>query len=459
MFDLDEPQYTMRNRGLFFSALLMASLYASPSTAQGAGIELGELLKHTHRRSPTLRALRTQNPEAAAQLRRSWSFWRPNISASAAGQYTTAEAQFGLGDLAAGLAPPLGLDPVALQGAFPPPIDIQPAWSATVGVRVRQLIFDPQAFYGVSVAREGTRAAEASVVAAENDILFGVVRIALGLKSLDELEAAAVRAEEVAERRVDNARAQARAGTSTSLDVSRAETARLEAQRELEGVRAERARVRAELESLSGWEGRLPRVETADYRALLQGGSGALQRPRLKALSAQLGVSTRERRSAERRWLPTVFLQGDLSWATFASFADEQTVASAILGLELPLYDGGERFALTDGARAREVRASAELDAERLRLLAEEEQARASLAEARIQRDLAQAQLGTATTAVQQTEALFDAGVATSLDLRTADSERFSAEQLLAERTLALELADLELARAQGARWIVSEDS
>lgn len=421
-------------------------------------VTLETLLDHASRRSPVLTAERTALPEAEAGRRGAWSAWRPDLSAGGQGRWSSVEAELDLGDIVRGIAPALGVDPEPLLADFPPPTQIQPRWSAVGSVTLRQLVFDPSALYGPRIAAAGVDAAEAAVRAAERDVLFTLARLALGIESLDGIEEAAERALEVAERRLDEAGQRMEAGVATGLDVSRAKTAQMEAARELAAVQAQRARMLADLVALSGWEGELSAVDAGGLSRLLADGKGADTRPELARARAGIRGAEEALASAEYRWLPSVMLEGNVNWASFGGFADQQLTAGALVGIQIPLYDGGRRYADADKARAQLDRARASSEALLLNLRAEVKKAEATLSEAKAQLELARAQLETAEQAVQQTEQLTAEGMATSLDLRTADARRFAADRALTERKLALSLAELGLARARGASWMIEND-
>jgi outer membrane protein TolC len=418
-------------------------------------VSLDALVRHAAQHSPLLAAERAAIPEARSGARRAWSAWRPDLSADGRGQWSSVEAELDFADFVRGLAPALGVDPASVIGDLPPPTEIQPRWSAVGRLRVRQLVFDPRALHSVRIAAAGMDATEAAVEVAARDLWFTVARMTLGIESLDGLEAAAERALDVARRRVREAEVRIEAGIATPLDASRARTAEVEARSELEAVRAQRAQMLAELAALVGWAGELEAVVSTGLERLLVPGEGVDQRPEVDATRARVEVAKRRLASAEQQWLPSVSLEGAATYSTFEGFAGEKLVGSAFLGIQLPLYDGGRRYADADAARARLARARAQAEATRLQLRAEARSAEASRKEAQSQLALAEARLGTADDAVGQAERLYEEGLATSLDLREADARRFAAEQALTERRLALALAELELARARGARWAV----
>ena len=412
-------------------------------------IKVETLLESASEKSPLLRARRALADEAKGLRRGAWARWLPYMSARGEGRWNAVEAELDLRDIALGLAPALGIDPTDALDSLPPPTEIQPRWVAQGVLRIRQLIFDPRALYGPSIAAEGIEAQQAALEAARRDVLFSVLRLAVGLESLDALETAASRAVTVATKRARDARLRVEAGTAIPLDESRAIAARTEAESERQAIRAERVRFVADLKALSGWSGPLALRPVAEPTGLVDDGDGVESRPLLKQAAAVVRGAEGQVALTRRLWLPSIAAEGQASYASFGGFANEKLQGTAFVSIALPLFDAS-RYAEADVARANADRARASLAATRARLRAEEEKARASLGAARSRLELAHAQLDAAQATVDQVERRYREGEATSLDLQTADSERFGADRALAERKLAVTLAELELARALG---------
>lgn len=431
--------------GIALSAALSGST-ALAAPPEGS-LTIQRLLDHTLAHSPALAAQLSGVDVADGQLRQAWSAWKPNLAAQGEGRWNSVEAELDFGALFGGL----GID-TSGAGELGEPVVIQPRWAAQGAISVRQLIFDPSAFFAPRMAAESKRAAEAQAEEARRDVLFGVVRMALGLESLDALEAAAARAVKVAEDRADDARIQLEAGIATPLDLTRAETSRTEAETNRQQVIAERARVQAELRALTGWDAALTLTKVPQLQTLVEGVDGFEQRPKIAAARAQVAAADENASSTELLWLPSIALGGQVAYSSYAGFVGQNVTATAFVGVEIPLYDGGLRYGKDDVAEAQLSRARSGLEAELRNARAEVEKAQASLREAQARLELAQAQLRTANQAVEQTEQLVEGGLATSLDQQTADGQRFGADRTLAERELALALAQLTLLRAQGGR-------
>lgn len=442
------------------NTLILGLVLAPASAFGGEAPSLEALLAHARAHSPVIQAERAAVDRAEGGRRQAWSVWRPQLSASGEARWFSVEAELDFADVVQGLAPGLGIDPTPFLADLPPPTQIQPHWSAVGVLRLRQLVYDPRAWHGPALAEAGARRAEAALAQTERDVLFGVIRIVLGLESLAALDAAAARAVDVAQQRAAEAKTLVEAGAATPLDVSRAETARIEAESQRATLAAEQARLLAELRALAGWDEPLAvapqRVEPA---RLMPPGSGPADRPELAARRAEVEAAERQLRATGQRWLPTVVAEGQVSYASFGGFADERLQATAFLGLQLPLYDGGARYADADVSRADVARARAGLEAQRRTLDADAVRAEAAVTAARARLELARAQLETAAATVQQVELQAREGLATSLDLQSADAQRFAADRNLAEQTLALSLSELELSRAFGGRVVTQESS
>ena len=436
------------------AAGLCAALLALPSLVHGSEpsrITIESLLTTAVERSPLLNAERAAVDRAHGISRQAWSAWVPRVTAAGEGRWNAVEAELDFRDLVLGLAPALGIDPTDSLDSLPPSTEIQPRWVAQGVLGIRQLIFDPRAFYSPAIAAAGVEARGSALEAAHRDVLFGVLRMAVGLESLDALEAAAARAVAVADTRARDAKLRVEAGTAIPLDESRARAARTEAESQRQSIRAERARLTAELKALSGWQGPLAIQPIEAPTRLVAAGAGAKTRPLWREAEATVRGADDAAKLTRRLWLPSVAVEGQASYASFGGFANERLQATAFVSIVLPIFDAS-RYAEADVARADADRARASLAATEARLIAEEEKARAALDAARARLSLAHAQLETARATVAQVERRYREGEATSLDLQTADTERFSADRGLVERELAVFLAELQLARAVGGR-------
>ena len=451
-----DPPATCRSR--IALALALTVLPSSALAAEIPKITVERLLANAVDHSPLLRARRASVDEAFGFSRQARSAWLPQLTLVGEGRWNAVEADLDLRDIVLGLAPALGIDPTGALDSLPPPTEIQPRWVAQGVLRLRQLIFDPRAFFGPSIAAAGVEARRAAVDAARRDVLFSVLRLAVGLESLDALETAAARAVTVASERAREARVRVEAGTAIPLDESRAIAAQTEAESERQAIRAERVRLTADLKALSGWSGPLALEPIRQVGRLVEAGAGAESRPTLSEAAAAVRRADQQAKLSARLWLPSVAAEGQASYASFGGFANEKLQGTAFVSIVLPLFDPS-RYAEADIARAGAERARANLAATRARLIAEEQKARASLSAARARLDLAHAQLQAARATVDQVERRYREGEATSLDLQTADAERFGADRALAERKLAVTLADLQLARALGGQIHLSASS
>ena len=411
-------------------------------------ISVLELLEFAVENSPSLKIDRGRVDRAHGVVGLGWSYWKPQISASGSVLWQSAQAELNFGEVLVGYGV---LEPADIPPGLNEPIDLQPEWSAAGRATIRQLLASPEAFFAPAIAKAQLRADSARFNVARNNLQFATVRMALGLEALSALSEAAQRAIEVSAQRVKDAEVRVSAGVGTSLDVHRAKTALTEAQSNQQGILADRSRLNAQLRALVGWDdGELKLTSIDSLDSLVEKQTTQTIRPEVSQAKQQLKAAHHANQAQSLSWLPTVFVQGQLTYSTIGGFADENVQGTVLLGVEVPLYDGGARYARQRISSAERVQAAAALEAIKRQIQAEIDIAIASKQEAESRLHLAQAQLSTAQEAVKQVERLYNGGLATSLDLQTADTQRFAADRGLAERQLAFVLSDLELVRVQG---------
>ena len=419
-----------------------------------------ELLLHARDHSPILKEQNARIHRAQADKRLAWAAWMPLFQAQGQGRVNSVEADLDLGGAVASVVGTLGIaDPNSFDlSQLPPPTEIQPRWVASGILSVRQLIFDPQAIFAPRVAASGLALQKAIQATAEQDLFYTIIRISLGIDSLKAVEGTAQRAIEVAEQRLRDARSRLDGGIATPLDVSRAESTKTEAESAYQSIRAQRQRLIADLRAVSGWDQNVQVGTLESVTDLLSTSSGLESRPELDVAKSAVKVAKRQALQASARWLPTVFAEGQLIYQSFGGLVGEEVQGTGFVGIQIPLFDAS-RYAQRSVAQAELTQRRAALERQRRALTAQETQAQASKQESESRLQLAVVQLKTSEATVSQVERLYQEGLATSLDLQTADAQRFTADRSVEERKLALVISELALARARGARVQVENNN
>jgi outer membrane protein len=442
----------MKRLGLCLAIICAPTL----AWAEGEVLTLGRVLELVRTESPALAVARAQEASAEAGVRKAWTAWQPKVDAIGQLQLSSVEQSLDFGAIATPFARALMFSPdqtLAFQAQFPEPTVIQPYVQLAAILSLKQTLFNITALRAPGVAEAGVAAARAGVVAAEDNLSFAAAQLFVTLAGLKGLEAATQRAIEVGDKRIKDARAQLEAGTSTQLNVTRAETDRASAAQQKLAIQTQRRTLQAQLAALLG---RTTTVDVSgepiDTQVLLEAPVEPSARANVKAGEAALVAAEKAIGLSDLSWLPTLAAEGNLRYSNVSGFSGDNFVATGTLNLVIPLYDSGVRYADTDAARAATAKARAELDRARVEAHAAVVEAEARVESAQAELTLGEAQLRLATEAVAQVEALSGAGLATDLELVDADRVRFGADQSLAQKRFALDIARIQRVYARGGR-------
>jgi outer membrane protein len=425
-----------------------------PDTARRI-VSLKEALALAAKQSPDVAAARAQAEQAEAAVSRAWAAWRPDVSLSGQIVRTSAPGVINFGQIVGGIGQVYGL-PVVNQEAFDAlnqPIEINARVSRYATLQVSQPLFSPQGLFLVGPAKTGAEAARLGAQEAREQVLLGVARTYLGLKGINQAVEAAQEAEAVALRRERDARAQIEAGVAVEVALLRAQAETAQARAQLANLYGQRESLLAVLQSLTG-EAIRPDPQSAPETEL--GVSGrAEDRPWLQTYgvrSAALAVQAAEgvHRFDRFSWLPSVAAIGRGTYNSNAGFTNERLLYDIILGVNVPLYDRGLRYAAKHENEAKLAQARANLDGSRARAEAAWISARANILAAEAAALQAESQAELASRVQKQVEASAQAGVATSLELSDADTRRFLATSNAAQARAAVDIRRAELAAAEG---------
>jgi len=404
-----------------------------------ATLTLAEALAEADRQSPTLEQARARAEEALAIVRQAWSPLLPALGATGGFTRNSAEAVF--------LRP---TSPTEVTKVY-----IQPLEAFAGGATLRLPLVVPDAWFSLAASRETARAASASADAARLTLLAAVVQTAWAAWAGEEIVAASVRAVAVAREQAESSRRQVQAGTATTLSVLQAETALTRRQSDLVQALSETARARLAIGVLLGRPGpvRIPMAPLAppavlDVAALSR--EAAERRPELAAQAAAVRSYEKQVDAAWWRIAPQLSASGSAFAQTVPYPTGDTSGWRVTVDLTWPLYDGGYRYgkahqaeAQVDQARAADVQARLQVSQEVQNAARDVEVARQRLALATKQRE-------TAEEAAASARRGFKEGVASSLDVLTANDALFAAEVLVADSSARLGGSLAALDRAVG---------
>jgi outer membrane protein TolC len=422
--------------GPLLAATLVVSLSANAQApAARRKVPLREALQLAARQGPDVAAARAQAQIAGAQVRRAWTAWQPDVSATGTFDHTSAPSMIPAGSL----------------GPGSPEIVIVGENSTYATFQISQPLLTPQGLFGPSIAYAGAEAAERGADEAREQVLLGVARTYLGLQGLEGLLDAARDLEKVALRREQDARVQISAGTAVEIALLRAQTETAQARAQIAGLEGQRESLLPLLEALTGENIEPAPSAPSELGAPAQESAEPWEQAySLRSATAATLAAQRATRLSNFLWLPTVAGVAKENYNSNGGFANKKWTYDLLINVSIPLYDRGARYAQQHEDAAKLAQAQANLASARAKARANWIGARANVTAAQAVLEQSQSQAQLAAKAQTQVESAARAGVATSLDLSDADQKRFAAASAAAQARAALEVRRAEVAAAEG---------
>lgn len=319
-------------------------------------------------------------------------------------------------------------------------------------------------FYGgaLPLYRQAKLEREAAALSADDErrlVGYEAAHAFLMVLSLEQVRGAAERRVELGRASVDDTRARAGAGLSSSNDVTRAELDLATAERELVRAGTDLTMARAELGALLNLEieGALAPPERLLAAALAPPATEAdlvvLARDRrldLKAGERRARALEQAAREPARRALPRVDFVAQYRVTNEAGLSGRTGDGYAGLVATWSLWDGGERGA-ERAAREAAARAGALEQDARTRLVARDvRRARTALLDAQAGQRLAAVAAEVGRRNVRETVELYRQGLVRAFEMLDANARLFDAEVALAREYYGLGLALLDLGASLG---------
>jgi len=432
-----------------FVSACFALLGLAPLTWAGEGLRsltLDEALRELEQQSPTLAQARSRVAEARALATQATVPLLPTVVA--AGGYTR-NSDERIIDLSN--APP------AVASLFSGPLVLQPlgVWSVSGAVRVPLIV--PNAWADWSAAQRSADAAAATAESARLQLRASLAQAAWAAAAAEEIAAASERAVSVAEEHRRSAARGVTAGTEAPLAVLKADTEVVKRQSDWAQARANQERGHLALGVLLGKTLPVQVLLPADRKGGAQDTAALVEqalssRPEMAVQSAQIRSAEAQVRSAKLRWLPQLSGSGAIFAADVPYPTGKKEGWRLTLDLMWPLYDGGLRSGKRDQADAALVTARAAAEAQRLGIVQEVQDALRDIAVAEERLRLAEQQRDFATAAAASAKRIFEAGVASSLEVLDANDKMYQADVALADAHGRLGIALVTLDRALGMR-------
>lgn len=408
--------------------LIVLAVLSVAVPAWAAPVAMDELVARALSQSPSLQAARsaaTAQAEAEGVAR---SSYLPQVSMSAGLSQTTSVS--------------------------PAQTAAQPFSLGSTGLSVRQSLWT----FGKRGA--AMQRAEALTVAArgqaelrEVEVAYGVRQTYLAWYQAAGLEAQAVEQVRIAETTVNEAQARVQAGVSAQLDLTRAQATLAQAKAALAAAKATTAQARRSVAAAVGQttliegEPQVPGEPAIAQQPLSALEELALQHPSFRIAQAQVTQAEASRRSAQAEGMPD--LNADASYGLRArDFLGAQNWQAGV-SMTWPLYAPAVNSQVRS-AESQEEAAKASLEARRIDLMRDVDNAYLALQGARERVPAAKAALDAARANQAQAQGRYRAGVGSIIEVADAQALIASAHADWIRATTSFHLAIADLARAMG---------
>lgn len=417
------------------------TILATAAAAQDSPkLSLRQTLELAEKKSPDMQLALLRQVEARARSLVARSAYQPQLGVAVGNTYQTSNME-GLGLLIPGV--PSRLGPYRVFNARP---------------QLTAPVFDLELLSGIHAARERVVESKYDAETTRQATLLAVLELDINLFQAESRIAAAAARLRTAQAVYQQAEESEAAGSASKLDLARtgqqafAERANLiQATRDRDVVRAmlletigleQNAEIQIEAPELARFEERLRPVEVIRNGAFEE-------RSELNALEARRRAAQFDREGAQRERLPKFAFSGDYG---VLGQGPERSLSTYTLGgsLTIPLFTGGRIRGNIDAAQSKVAQAEAEL--RKARLQVSEEVERAALESDASRETLSAASSATeeARKALALSRLRFRAGIATSVDVATAESALAQSEDFEIRTRYDWYLAEARLARAEG---------
>ncbi|MFZ9887629.1 MAG: TolC family protein [Myxococcota bacterium] len=454
-------------------------------------ISLSEALQRVAEQSFDLRIAAEEVTQANLQVQKAWALLLPQVSLGGTYSYNfpeqtvefgnpsqnaqqallfrsiadvvTSSAQFSQdpAERAAALQQAEQLRQAAqdIESSKPIEVVVQPAHLVSGQLQVSVPLFSGRATPLLQNAYEAVDLSEAVVAQARASLLLAATRAYYGAVSAKRLMSIADEQRTNAERHREALRQREALGLATAIALQRADLDVIRAEQQTRAARQAYGMTLGALGQLMARE-ELFEVDTPpDVPAVeqLDTADGLIERalkarPEVTVRRSALAIARRMRTDAWMAFLPSLSLIGQGRYTSNTSgFAAEPFTGAVMLQANVPIYDGGTRYATLKETASKILQEELRLEQEERRIRS---QVRGNLEDIELKRQAlitADRGLALALDTRDNAQRLFDLGVATSLDVIDANLAVFFAQVEQTRAKLEVEQARLGLAFVSGA--------
>ena len=427
------------------TALLVLTLLLPAATARGQRAHRMVSLKQAYQLAmqhhPSIKVLHQRVEQARAGRYKAWSAIKPTAGMSGSFTHWDEEIKFEIKD--------------PLTGKTVEAFDFQKQNQFGFNLMAKVPLFVGPAYPGISAANKMVRLAELSEQDFRRGFQLQVANAYYLIVSQKEVARSLEAKLKVDRKHLAAARARLDAGQAARSAVLRADLVATQDEQALRVARNNLAAARRQLAILLGLKGTLdvtrpaepPHPERSPDKMLR---TALGQRPDYKASALSISAAQSGQLATWLGFAPTVDASWLFRWSEASAFADKKWSWSLIFTVNLPLYDGGARYA---DLRANEAKISAArhqrralrdtIEGQLVRLRAEVASAEAGVVSTTKAVKLAR------TTAADM-EVSYEAGAATQLDVLDATQRQLEAQIQHISSRYKRDMARLALSNAMG---------
>ena len=400
-------------------------------------VSLDQAFRMANRNHPTMEVLRERVEQAKAARYKAWSAVKPTANAQTT--FTIYDRRIELPPFAA------GIPPIVLQEKY--------QWGFT-GIAKLPLFVGP-AYPAIQMAYKQVELSRLSVLRSQKDFLLQVANAYYAVVTQKEIITSLERKVALDRKHLAAARAKLEVGQTARGDVLRAELVATQDEQQLTTAKINLAAARRQLAILLGQPGsvdvRRPTEPTSPAGDAATLTDRAL-RLRTDVRASALGIEIAEKGKEAAWWgfLPSLDLSWIYRWSETTGFTGDPDTWYFVFTLNIPIYDGGVRYAsLRDGAsklrrsRAQHRALKASIRSEVVKLRADVASAESSVVSARKSVELAR-------TSASDMQASYEVGAVSQLDALDASQRQLEAEINLSGSLYRRDMARLALAHALG---------
>ncbi len=437
---------------LAVGAVLIGNAVAAEN-AEGDVVTLEQAQRLALERNPSMKNIGETVYQANVLIYRAWAILLPNLSASGSITRNSSEAVLAFPDFEA--QPDANGDLPMIETVM------MEKWAKTFGFTANMTLFNARSIPLLMNAYDNVDYSKMSGRQSRNDLLLAVAAAYFQGYSAEEALDVARRNLENDEEFLKLAQAKKEVGQGTKIDVLRAETALMDAEKELKNAEDAVELSKTALGYLIGIEDAFTITKPEPVEPV-GGGLDAVvskairDREDLKAARLARTMAERDRMETWTKWVPSLDVTYKWDWNSAAGFSGEKDNWMLIFGANWSILEGGGRIAELYERKSKERMAGNSADQLELDIKESVETNMLEMQKRRRNVELADKQIALAEETHRLITRQYELGMATSLDVTNASNDLSNVRRARILEQLQLDMAALMLNKAAGEYYEMS---